>query len=332
MAEYQGVMAFLEVAEGKLASISLEVLGAGRKLAGELGLAVSAVLMGSEVTGLAAEAIAYGADKVYVVDDPILKDYATEAYVAVMERLAKEASPAILLLGQTAIGRDLAPRLAFRLGVGVSTDCIDLAIDPQTKNLLQTRPVYGGNARAVFVTQSRPQVATVRQKAMSPIPRDTFRHGETVAVAAGLDPKALRAKVLQKVKEEVAGIKLEDAEVVVSGGRGIGGPEGFKQLEELARLLRGAVGATRSACDNGWVPATMQVGLTGKIVTPNLYIAVALSGASQHMAGCSGSKTIVAINRDPEANIFKEAQFGVVGDYKQVIPALTKKVKELMAG
>lgn len=330
MVDSQGVMVFLETADSKLTGISLELLGAAFKLGKELSQSVFGALVGSNVKGLAAEAIAFGADKVFVVDDASLDNYVSDAYVAVAEKLVKQASPSIVLIGQTAIGRDLAPRLAFRLGAGLSTDCIDLAIDPQTKNLLQTRPVYGGNARAVFATNTRPQISTVRQKAMSPIERDASRKGETVAVEAGVNPSTLRMKFVKKVKEEVTGIKLEDAEVVVSGGRGIGGPDGFKQLEELARILRGAIGATRSACDNGWVPTTTQVGLTGKIVAPTLYIAVALSGASQHMAGCSGSKTIVAINKDPEANIFKEAQFGVVGDYKQVIPALTKKIKELV--
>ena len=330
MADSQGVMVFLETSDSKLTGISLELLGAGRKLAKDLNQSVSAVLVGSNVKGLAAEAVAFGADKVFAVDDVNLANYVSDTYVGVVERLVKQASPAILLLGQTAIGRDLAPRLAFRLGVGLSTDCIDLAIDPQTKNLLQTRPVYGGNARAIFATNSRPQIATVRQKAMSSIERDASRKGETVTAEAGLNPSTLRVKFIKKVKEEVTGVKLEDADVVISGGRGIGGPEGFKQLEELAKILHGAIGATRSACDNNWVPTTTQVGLTGKIVAPTLYIAVALSGASQHMAGCSGSKTIVAINKDPEANIFKEAQFGIVGDYKQVIPALTKKIKELV--
>jgi electron transfer flavoprotein alpha subunit len=267
-----------------------------------------------------------------VVDDPLLQNYQTDSYVAVMERVTKQFSPRILLLGHTAIGRDLAPRLAFRLGVGLSTDCVELSLDPESKLLLETRPVYGGNARAIFAYEGYPQIATVRAKAMSPLERDDSRQGEVVTLPAGIDASAIRTRVIDKVKEEVAGIKLEDAEVVVCGGRGIGGPEGFKQLEELAKVLKGAVGATRPPCDNGWVPATLQIGLTGKIVTPTLYIAVALSGSSQHMAGCSGAKNIVAINRDPEANIFREARFGVVGDWKQVLPAFIEKCKELMAG
>jgi electron transfer flavoprotein alpha subunit len=332
MAEYKGVMTYGEITEGKLAAISTELLGCGRKLADELGQELSAVLVGSDVSSAAQEAIAFGADKVYVVDDPLLKDYQGDSYAAVMEKVVKEVTPQIIILGQTSIGRDLAPRLAFKLETTASMDCVDLAIDPDSKLLLQTRPVYGGNAQATFTGESNPQIVTVRAKAMSPLERDDSRKGEVVNIAAGLDPSAVRTKVVEKVKEEVEGIRLEDAEVVISGGRGIGNAEGFKQLEELAKMLKGAVGATRPPCDNDWVPDSAQIGLTGKIVTPDLYIAIALSGSSQHLSGCSGSKNIVAINKDPEANIFKVAHYGVVGDWKKVIPAFTEKVKELLAG
>lgn len=332
MAEYKGVMVYAEAAEGKLAGISTELLGCGRKLADDLGEELSAVLVGSEVSSLAREAIAFGADKVCIVEDRLLKDYQTDSYVPVMERVVKQAMPQVLLLGQTSIGRDLAPRLAFRLETTVTMDCIELAIDPESKRLWQTKPVYGGNARAIFTSESEPQIATVRARAMTPLERDASRQGEVIAIEAGPDPSAIRTRVLEKVPQEVEGIRLEDAEVVVSGGRGIGSAEGFKQLEELAKLLKGAVGASRPPCDNNWVPDVLQVGLTGKIVVPELYIAVALSGASQHMAGCSGCKNIVAINKDAEANIFREARFGVVGDWKKVLPAFTDKVRELVAG
>jgi len=331
MAEYKGVMTFCEATEGKLASISTELLGCGQKLADDLGQELSAVLVGSGTSSLAQEAIFFGADKAYVVDDPLLQDYQTDAYVLVMEKVVKQVMPQILIMGQTSIGRDLAPRLAFRLNTAASLGCLELAIDPGSKLLLQTKPVYGGNAQAIFVCQTYPQIATVRAKAMTPLERDQSRQGEVITIKAGLDPSALRTKVVEKVPEKVEGIRLEDAQVIVSGGRGIGSAEGFKQLEELARMLKGAVGATRPPCDNGWAPAGVQVGLTGKIVTPELYIAVALSGSSQHMSGCSGSKTIVAINKDPEANIFREARFGVVGDWKKVLPAFTNKLKELLA-
>jgi electron transfer flavoprotein alpha subunit len=332
MAEYKGVMIFCEAAGGKLASSASELLGGGKKLAGDLGQELSAVLVGSGISNLAQEAIAFGADKVYVIDAPVLKDYQTDSYVQVMEKVVKQAMPQVLLMGQSAIGRDLAPRLAFRLNTAASLGCLELAIDPQSKLMLQTKPVYGGNAQAVFVCSTFPQIATVRAKVMTPLEPDKSRKGEVVSIDAGLDPSAVRAKVMEKVAEKVEGIRLEDAKVVVSGGRGIGNADGFKQLEELARLLKGAVGASRPPCDNEWVPTGAQIGLTGKIVTPDLYIAVALSGSSQHMSGCSGSKTIVAINKDPEANIFREARFGVVGDWKKVIPAFADKLKEILAG
>jgi len=332
MAEYKGVMIYGEVIEGKLAAIATELLGCGRKLADDLGQELCAVLAGSDISSLAQEAIAFGADKVYVVDDPLLKDYQTDSYVLTLEKVVKQVMPQILILGQTSIGGDLAPKLAFRLETAASMGCVELAIDPDSKLMRQTRPVYGGNAQAIFTCETYPQIATIRAKAVSPLKRDTSRQGEIITIEAGLAPSAIRTKVLEKVTEEVEGVKLEDAETIVSGGRGIGGADGFKQLEELAKILNGAVGATRPPCDNGWVPDGWQVGLTGKIVTPDLYIAVAVSGASQHMSGCSGSKNIIAINKDPEANIFKEARFGIVGDWKKVIPAFTEKVKELLTG
>ena len=331
MADNKGVMIFIELVDGKLSAIAKELLGAGRKLANELKEELSAVAAGSGVENAAAEAIAFGADKVYVVDAALLKDYRTDAYVTVVEKVVKQANPRILLLGQTTIGRDLAPRAAARLATAAVLDCIALDIDAATKQLLMTKPVYGGNARAIYSMETLPQIATVRAKAMAALEPDAARKGQVVAVDAGLDPAAIKTTVLQKVVHEAEGIKLEDAAVVVAGGRGIGGPEGFKQLEALAKVLKGAVGATRPPCDAGWVPDTIQIGLTGKIVSPDLYLAVALSGASQHLAGCSGSKNIVAINRDPEANIFKEARFGVVGDWKKIIPAFQAKVKELQS-
>jgi len=329
MADNKGVLVVGDINEGKLAAITAEMLGVGKKLATKLGEPLCATLLGSGVKGLAAEAIAFGADKVFVVDDANLKDYQSDAYVTAAESVIKQANPRIVLLGQSTVGRDLAPRLAFRFNTSISMDCVDLDVDAN-KLLVQTKPVYGGNARAIFTTEALPQMATVRPKAMTALPRDAAKTGEVVDVASGIDPAKIKTKFVKKIKEEVAGVKLEDAPAVVAGGRGIGGPEGFKQLEELARLFKGAVGATRPAVDNNWVPATIQVGLTGKIVAPELYIAIALSGSSQHMAGCSGSKNIVAINKDPESNIFREARFGIVGDWKQALPAFTAKVKELL--
>jgi electron transfer flavoprotein alpha subunit len=321
---------FIECRSDKPLPIALEGLGAGRKLADALGRPLAAVLVGSDNGGLAQSAIASGADIVYVVDDPLLKDYQADAYVSVLDKVIRQITPQILIIGQTDAGRDLAPRLAFRLGTAVTTDCLELAIDPASKRLLATRPVYGGNALAVFSSNTDPQIVTIRTKAMTALTPDASRKGEIIKIAAGPDAAAIKARVVNRVVEEVAGIKIEDAAAVVAGGRGIGNAEGFKQLKELARLLKGAVGASRPPCDSGWVPDTVQVGLTGKIIAPDLYIAVAISGSSQHMSGCSGARTIVAINKDKEANIFRHARYGAVGDWKKLMPAFTAKVKELL--
>jgi electron transfer flavoprotein alpha subunit len=267
------------------------------------------------------------------MEHPALKEYQADSYMQIAEKLAKDISPRVILMGQTSIGRDLAPRLAFRLGTSLTTDCLDLNLDPETKLLVQTRPVYGGNAQAIFTSEFMPQMATVRTKAMSPLERDDSRKGEVIPTKIDIDTSKVRTKILETVKEEAVGIKLEDAPVIVSGGRGMGGPEPFQTtLKELADLLHGAVGASRPPADNGWVPEALHIGLTGKIVAPDIYIAIAISGASQHTAGCTGSKHIIAINKDPEANIFREAELGVVGKYEDVVPALTNKLRELLAG
>lgn len=332
MAEYKGVMVFSEITEGRLSAMATELLGCGRHLADALGEELASILVGNGISSLAREALAFGADKIYVADDPLLEDYQTDSYVPVMEKVVKRVLPRILLLGQTAIGRDLAPRLAFRLGTTATMDCIELAIDAGSKLLRQTRPVYGGNALATFTSEFHPQIATVRAKVFSPLEPDASKLGEVVNIEAGLEPSAIRTKVLNKVSQKVAGVRLEDAAVVVAGGRGMGSADGFNQLEELAKLLKGAVGATRPPCDNGWLPNSAQIGLTGKIVSPDLYIAVAISGSSQHISGCAGAKNIIAINKDAEANIFRLAHFGIVGDWKKVLPAFTARIRELMSG
>jgi electron transfer flavoprotein alpha subunit len=331
MAEYHGVSVYCEVKGDRLLSISQEGLGIGRKLADDLGQELSAVLIGSDISAPAQQAVACGADKVYVAGAPLLKDYQTDSYLAVMKNVVDRITPQVLIFGQTDVGRDLAPRLAFRLGTTVSMDCVELAIDPGSKRLLQTKPVYGGNALAVFTGDIDPQIVTIRTKAMPAAEPDASRRGEIINVTDIPDASVVRTKIVDRIIEEVAGVKLEDAGIVVAGGRGLGSMDGFKQLDELARLLKGAVGASRPPCDNGWITESAQVGLTGKIIAPELYIAVAISGSSQHMSGCSGAKTIVAINKDKEANIFRYARFGVVGDWKKVLPAFTARVKELIA-
>jgi len=332
MDESNGVIVYCEVSDGKLAPISTELLGCGRRLADDLGGRLGAALVGSKVTSISDEAVSYGADTVYVVDDPGLDSYQTDSYISAMEQMIRGTMPRILIMGQTSIGRDLAPGLAFALDTAATLDCVALEIDPESNRLLQTKPVYGGNARAVFTTECDPQIVTVRPKTMTAPESDAARQGEVVAIDFSIDPQVIRTRVLEKVPEKVEGIRLEAAKVVVGGGRGIGSAEGFERLEELARIFKGAVGASRAACDNGWMPATKQIGLTGKVVTPDVYIAIGISGASQHMAGCYGATNIVAINKDDGANIFREAEFGVVGDWKTVLSGFMNKLGELGSG
>ena len=330
MADHTGVMTYCEITEGALSSLSEQVLGCGRRLADDLGQQLNAVLVGSDVAHLAPEAIARGADTVYVVDDPLLKQYQTDAYVEVMEKVVKQVMPRILLFGQTSIGRDLVPMLAFKLDTVATLDCVGLAVDQETKLLLQTKPVYGGNALATYTSDTFPQMAAVRDKTMQAPQADAGRQGSVVTIEAGLDSAAVRAKLVKRIKAEEEGVRLEEAAIIVAGGRGIGGAEGFSHLKELAALLNGAVGASRPPCDNGWVPPNRQVGITGRIVSPDIYIAIGLSGSIQHLSGCGQSKSIIAINNDPEASIFKYADFGVVGDWKKVLPTFTAKLKELL--
>ncbi len=317
-----GVLVHCEISDGRLAPVATEALGAGSRLAAGLGQGLSAVLIGSGVGEAAQEAIARGAAKVYVADAPFLQDYSTEAYLHVMQTVVGQSMPAVVLMGQTPVGRDLAPWLALRLDTGATMDCMALAIDPDTKRLQMTRPVYGGNAQAVQVCRTDPQVATIRLKSMAPAESDEARQGEVIDVTAAIQTPESKVTTRERKIEPAAGVKLEDARVIVAGGRGMGSSAGFDQLGELAALLDGAVGATRPPCDAKWALDSQQIGITGKIVSPDLYVAVAVSGASQHVSGCSSSKVIVAINKDPEANIFRVADYGIVDDWKAVVPAL----------
>jgi electron transfer flavoprotein alpha subunit len=329
MAEAKGVLVLGETSGGELGITAQEVLAAGRQVADKLGEELAIGLLGDTLQVPSQKAISQGADKVYAVTHPLLRQFQVDLYLAAMETLCREASPSIILMGRTNEGRELAPRLAFRLGVGLAQDCLEVSVDPATRKLLANRPVYGGNAVAVVSCTYTPQVAAIRPKVYEPLAPDRSRQGQVVSFPVELEASVARSRVVEVVKEESAGVKLEDARIVVSGGRGLGGPGPFQQLEVLARLLGGAVGASRAAVDSGWVPSGYQVGLTGKTITPDLYITVAISGASQHMAGCSGAKTIVAINKDAEANIFKEARYGVVGDWQRILPAFTEAVREL---
>lgn len=324
-----GVLVIGELQGDALQSITGELLAAGRKLGDALGEEVGvALLNGGDAA--ARDAIALGADKAYVVRDAALADMQLDAQVAALEKACAETQPSVVLIGRTLAGRDVGPRLAFRLGVGLAQDCLEVSADAGGR-VVAVRPVYGGNALArVTFPDANPQMVVLRAKAYEPLEADAGRSGEVVELQTNLDPSVVKARLVETVTQEAEGVRLEDAGIVVGGGRGLGGPEPFDMLEDLAKLLGGAVGASRAVCDAGWLDHSYQVGLTGKTITPDLYITVGISGASQHMAGCSASKHIVAINRDADANIFKSSSFGVVGDWKSVLPSFIETVRELV--
>lgn len=325
-----GVLVVGELAGENLQSITGELIAAARGIAGATGDDVGvALLNGSDAVGQ--EAIRLGADKAYLVQDDVLVDMQLDAQVAALEKVCEDVGPSVVLIGRTLAGRDVGPRLAFRLGVGLAQDCLQVSADGDNGRVSAVRPVYGGNALAkVTFPDANPQIVVLRAKAYEPLEADASRDGEVIAINPGLDPSVVRARLVETITQESEGVRLEDAGIVVGGGRGLGGPEPFDQLEDLAKLLGGAVGASRAVCDAGWLDHSYQVGLTGKTITPDLYITVGISGASQHMAGCSASKYIVAINRDEDANIFKTASFGVVGDWKNVLPSFIETVRELV--
>lgn len=332
MADYEGILICGEVVGDRTTTITMELLNTGRRLCDDLAQPLSVLLIGQDIRETAEEVISLGADKVYIAEGAPFAESSPERYVATIASACRQATPSIILLGQTDMGRDIAPRLAARLGTTVCMDCVDLAIDPDTKLLLQTKPVYGGNALAVWVSEDyQPQVVTMRPRLVAPAEPDTSRSGEVVTVTADVKDSAIECKLLETVKEEIKGIKLENAKVIVAGGGGIGGSEGFQLLQELAQVLGGTIATSRVPRDEGWMSDKLEIGQTAHIVAPNLYIAVGISGAPQHLAGCSGSKYIIAINKDPDAHIFKEADFGVVGDYRQVLPPLIEKCKALLA-
>lgn len=309
---------------------SLELLGIARQLADTASEQLSALFIGSNIQEAAEHSTHFGSDRTYVIDAPDFSDYDPDLYTHVVEQLCREGKPSTLLAGHTALSQDLFPRLAARLESEVVTDCVGLAFDHESEMLLMTKPVFGGNALAVFTCNSRPQIATVRAR-VGKVPQCAAdKKGEIIRVETSADLPSARTRVIRKAREETDGVKLEDAEVVVSGGRGLGGAEGFGHLRALARLLGGAVGASRPPCDLGWISSSCQVGLTGQIVAPNLYLAVAISGAMQHLTGMSESKYIVAVNKDASANIFKFSDYGIVGDYKEILPAFIEKLQELL--
>jgi electron transfer flavoprotein alpha subunit len=322
------VWVFIEHKKGKIANVSFELLGEGRKLAGALGCKLSGMLLGEDVEQCAQEAIKYGADKVYLTESPVLREYRTDAYTAGAVNLIKRHKPEIVIFGASTQGRDFAGTVATNLYTGLTADCTGLDIDPETKLLRQTRPAFGGNIMATILCQKhRPQMATVRPKVFAMPEKDDSRPGEIIREQLPIGEDEVRTEILEflKVAETV---NLMDAEVIVSGGRGVGGSDDFAVIRELAEVLGGAVGASRAAVDAGWIPYEHQVGQTGRTVRPKIYIACGISGSIQHQAGMKTSDIIVAINKDPEAPIFKIATYGIVGDLFQAVPMLTQEFKK----
>ena len=329
MGDGTGILVVGELADGAPISATLEALAAARALSDALGGEQVVVLLPGEAAADAPQtAITYGADAVYTVQDPALAGGSPEVMAAAAEAAVAHAGPRFVIGSKTITGRDVMPRLAFRLGTALAQDCTALAVDANGR-LLATRPTYGGNTEATVVCLGTPAVAALRVQSVDALEPDPSRTGEATELRVSLEGAA-RLRTVERVEATTEGVRLEDARVVVSGGRGLGGPEPFAQLDELASLLGGAVGASRAACDAGWVPSSYQVGLTGKTVTPELYFAIGISGASQHLAGCSNARNIVAINKDAGANIFKEARFGVVGDWQKVLPAFVEQLHELL--
>jgi len=318
----QGVLVLAEQFEGSFRKMAYEAISEGKRLADALGEPLTGVVLGSGVEAMAAELAKYGADKILVGDDSALADYTTDAYANVLGDIVKDHDPKILLLGASTRGKDLSARMSARLDTGLAMDCIALRVDGDT--LVATRPMFGGKVLAEVAIQGTPQVAAIRPNVMEVVEAEKATAVEKVPVNVGVT----KTKVLEKKLEAAAKVDLTEANIIVSGGRGMGGPD-FSLLEALAEVLGGTVGASRSVVDEGWRPHSDQVGQTGKVVSPNLYIACGISGAIQHLAGMGSSKYIVAINKDPEAPIFKKADYGIVEDLFKVVPSITAEVKKL---
>ncbi|MDE5966024.1 MAG: electron transfer flavoprotein subunit alpha/FixB family protein [Lachnospiraceae bacterium] len=343
IAQYKGVFVFAQQVDNKLSGISFELIGEGKRLAEKLNEKVTAVLIGANVAGLADELAEYGADRVIVVDDPELKDYRTEPYAHALASVINEYKPEIMLVGATAIGRDLGPTVSARVATGLTADCTlleigDFPLTPipgkeQKKNqLLMTRPAFGGNTIATIACpDNRPQMATVRPGVMQKLEKKAGAKAEVINYNPGFTPNDKYVEILEVVKAVNDAVDIMDAKILVSGGRGVGSPENFKLLEDLAAVLGGTVSCSRAVVDSGWKPKDLQVGQTGKTVRPNVYFAIGISGAIQHVAGMEESDLIIAINKDEDAPIFDVADYGIVGDLNKIVPMLTEQIKTAIA-
>ncbi len=341
--EYKGVYVYAQQVDGTLSGIAFELLGKAKDLASDLKTDVTAVLIGSDVKGLADELAAYGADKVIVVDDPELKDYRTEPYTHALASVINEYKPEIMLVGATAIGRDLGPRVSARVATGLTADCTQLEIgdfplnpmpgkEQKHNQLLMTRPAFGGNTIATIACpDNRPQMATVRPGVMQKIDKIDGAKAEVIEYNPGFTPDNKYVEIVDIVKSVSETVDIMDAKILVSGGRGVGSPENFKLLEDLAEAIGGEVSCSRAVVDNGWKPKDLQVGQTGKTVRPQVYFAIGISGAIQHVAGMEESDLIIAINKDETAPIFEVADYGIVGDLNKILPQLTEQIKAAVA-
>jgi electron transfer flavoprotein alpha subunit len=328
LGEYKGLWVFIEQEDRRPIRVSLELLGKGRTLAEKLGVDVTAILIGKGVSAIAEELIYYGADRVVIADDPIAKDYRTEVYADIIVEHVLRERPEIFLIGATYIGRDLAPRLSARLHTGCTADCTELDIDKEMRLIVATKPFFCGNLMADFICPShRPQVVTVRPGVMELRAQDRERKGELISVDVNLREEDIKVKVHETVRSASNGASLEDADKVVVGGMGIGDVKGFEVLKELADLLSAKLGATSPPVDAGWISKDYQIGQTGKTIRPRLYMGFGVSGALQHSAGMINSELIVAININPKADIFNFADYGIIGDVNQVVPALIRELR-----
>lgn len=333
--EFKGVYVFAQQVDNELTPIAFELIGKGKDLAKDLDTDVTAVLLGSDVKGLVDQLAEHGADKVIVVDDPELKDYRTEPYAHALSSVINEYKPEIMLVGATAIGRDLGPRVSARVKTGLTADCTVLEIGDfkgQEKQLLMTRPAFGGNTIATIACpNTRPQMATVRPGVMQKLDPVKGAKAEVIEYNPGFTPDNKYVEILKIVKETKNVENIMDAKILVSGGRGVGSAENFQILQDLADVLGGTVSCSRAVVENGWKPVDVQVGQTGKTVRPNLYFAIGISGAIQHVAGMEESDIIIAINKDEDAPIFDVADYGIVGDLNKIVPALTEALKAELA-
>lgn len=326
--DYKGVFVFAQQVDCVVTGVSFELIGKAKELAADLGTEVTAVVMGSGVKALADELAAFGADKVIVVDDPVLKEYTTEPYTHAMYSVIEKYKPEIVLYGATAIGRDLAPRVSARVKTGLTADCTKLEVDAESKNLRMTRPAFGGNIMATIICpEHRPQMATVRPGVMQKIEKVADAKANVEEFNPGFEKNSKYVEVTEVIKKISNKLDIMDAKILISGGRGVGSKENFKILEELAAAIGGEVSSSRACVDAGWTEKEQQVGQTGKTVRPNVYFAIGISGAIQHLAGMEESDIIIAINKDETAPIFDVADYGIVGDLNKIVPLLTEQLK-----